>query len=1042
MYCEKNGIKYIHGCEVYLTEKLFHDNFDSTNEDEPYKVRDNYHTVLLAKNFEGLKELNTLVGLATQPDHFYYKPRLTFDEFLGVSDNIVKISACLASPLNKLMNTITPIKEKIESLQSQLLEAKEEDPNFDGLKIRNEILFNQSQIDETKDYFDKLLKHYDYYEIQYHNTEDQISFNKSLYDLSKKYNKPLIAGTDTHSLNSYKAECRSILQKSKKIEFSNEDDYDLTYKTYDELVHSFIVQNSLPMDIILEAIENTNVMASTIEQIVLDASIKYPRMYDNDEEVFIKRIDKMFKEKLKNGIIPMSQKEKFEINIQEEIRVFKKVDMLGFMLSMSEILCWCKENGIPIGFSRGSCGGSCVAYVTDVTDLNPIRWKTVFSRFCNEDRKEIGDIDIDVFKDDRAKIYEHIITHFGQPKTAFVLAMGTISDKGTIDDIGRALDFLWCKANPQLNKSESPYNLAIMKTIKTEYEANADKCREKYPKIFYYFEGMLGTIISQSQHPAGIVISPITLADNYGTFVNDGNVIMQLDMECVHETGLAKYDILGLKNVGIIKKTYEYIGEKYPLSYQIDWNDENVWADMKKSNTAIFQFESAFAFNTLKKFDAKSIEDMSLVTAMIRPSGASYRDSLSKHIINHNPSPIIDKLLEDNLGYLVYQEDVIKFLTDICGLSGSEADNTRRAIGRKDADRLQKALPNILEGYCKVSDKPREISEEEAKIFLKIIEDASSYMFGLNHSIAYCMLGYLCAYLRYYHPYEFLTAFLNCSETEEDISNGTELSKLLKIEIVEPKFRYGKSEYSFDISTKSIYKGMQSIKFLNKNCADDLYSLRNNTYNTFTDLLYDIRDIQINSRQLEILIKLDFFEEFGNSMKLLRIVDMFDFFKQGNSKTISKTKLESKQTLYNIVLRNSTESEKSFTKLNVRNILQECDDFLNCQTIQDFSYKDKILTQLEFLGYINLCSHSQEEKERRKLVVLEIRPIIDRFSKVPNKVWKYSLRTQSIGSGKHGAFYMASELYEESPIEKYDIIFAEHVFQNKGYWNIGSFHHI
>jgi len=408
MYCEKNGIKYIHGCEVYLTEKLFHDNFDSTNEDEPYKVRDNYHTVLLAKNFEGLKELNTLVGLATQPDHFYYKPRLTFDEFLGVSDNIVKISACLASPLNKLMNTITPIKEKIESLQSQLLEAKEEDPNFDGLKIRNEILFNQSQIDETKDYFDKLLKHYDYYEIQYHNTEDQISFNKSLYDLSKKYNKPLIAGTDTHSLNSYKAECRSILQKSKKIEFSNEDDYDLTYKTYDELVHSFIVQNSLPMDIILEAIENTNVMASTIEQIVLDASIKYPRMYDNDEEVFIKRIDKMFKEKLKNGIIPMSQKEKFEINIQEEIRVFKKVDMLGFMLSMSEILCWCKENGIPIGFSRGSCGGSCVAYVTDVTDLNPIRWKTVFSRFCNEDRKEIGDIDIDVFKDDRAKIYEHL----------------------------------------------------------------------------------------------------------------------------------------------------------------------------------------------------------------------------------------------------------------------------------------------------------------------------------------------------------------------------------------------------------------------------------------------------------------------------------------------------------------------------------------------------------------------------------------------------------------------------------------------------------
>lgn len=300
-------------------------------------------------------------------------------------------------------------------------------------------------------------------------------------------------------------------------------------------------------------------------------------------------------------------------------------------------------------------------------------------------------------------------------KTAYILAIGTISDKGTIDDIGRALE----------------YPLDYVKQIKQDYELDSEACRKKYPDLFYYFDGLLGTAVSQSMHPAGMVVSPITLSDNYGTFYNDGFTILQLDMDCVHEVGLVKYDILGLKNVGIIKKTYELIGKPYPQSYQINWLDKDVWDSMKLSPIGIFQFEADYAFKVLKDFDTKSIEDMSLVTAMIRPSGASYRDRLSKHIFNKNPSPIIDELLKDNLGYLVYQEDVIKFLTDICGLSGSDADNVRRAIGRKDVDRLQKALPKIFEGYCNKSDKPREEAEKEAKIFLKVIEDASSYMFGL-----------------------------------------------------------------------------------------------------------------------------------------------------------------------------------------------------------------------------------------------------------------------------------------------------------------------
>ena len=176
-------------------------------------------------------------------------------------------------------------------------------------------------------------------------------------------------------------------------------------------------------------------------------------------------------------------------------------------------------------------------------------------------------------------------------------------------------------------------------------------------------------------HPAGIIASPITLADHYGTLVNDNMVILQLDMDCVHEVGLAKYDILGLKNIGIIKKTCEYAGIPYPKSHEIGWEDPAVWEHMMISPVGIFQMESAFAFQTLKSFNTKSIEDMSLVTSMIRPSGASYRDTLVKRIPNKNPSELIDYLLKDNLGYLVYQEDTIKFLQDICGFSGSHASN-------------------------------------------------------------------------------------------------------------------------------------------------------------------------------------------------------------------------------------------------------------------------------------------------------------------------------------------------------------------------------
>ena len=906
MYCDAKGIKYIHGVECYLTEQL-----------EP-KVRDNYHTILLAKNYEGVKEINRLCYIASQPDHFYYRPRLSFDEFLDISDNVIKISACLASPLNEWRKQYHP-KDSI---------------------------------------FAKLVEHYDYLEIQPHLFQEQMEYNIFLWSLHCNYNIPIIAGTDTHSIDQYKAECRTVLQWSKNIDFLNEDTFDLTYKTYDELVEMFKKQGT-PYHMYNDAINNTNVMADSVEDFELDTSFKYPILYgEQDEQILLERLREKYKEKIAKGIIDKSKAKEYGDKIKEELAVFHKVGMGGFMLFMSEMITWCWENNIPIGYCRGSVGGSEVAYISDIIDVDPVVWGTMFSRFCNEHRKEIGDIDIDVSPDQRALVYQYIIDRFGVENTAYILASGTLQSKGAIDDICRALRH---KADKE--DIECPYTLKLADEIKKEFEQDEEATRKKYPEVFYYYDGMLGCIISQSQHPAGIIASPINLIDNYSGFINaDGQVVLPINMEEIHEINLVKYDILGLQNVQIIRDTCRLANIPYPKSNEINWNDEKVWADMITSPVGLFQFESDYAFKCLQNFKPTMLNHMSLVNAAIRPSGESYRDRLFNHEVNHNPSEQIDELLKDNNGFLVFQEDVIKFLQDICGLSGSDADNVRRAIGRKQMDRLQAALPKILEGYCNKSNKPREVAEEEAKTFLQIIEDSSNYMFGYNHSTGYSMIGYTCAMLRYYYPLEFITAFLNNARTEDDINKGTKFAKEKGFIIKAPKFGHSQNVYVCDKETNTIYKGLGSIKSMQSIAADIMNKVYAQKPKDFIDILFlcedtKIDDKRINSKSMDILIDIGFFSEYGNINTLKRIRYWYDKF--AKRKTIKKDDCE--DWLIDIVRPNAEkETEKQFSGIDKPQLLR---DINNVLPPQDDNIQLLIKKQIEHLGYVDVENYQVDMDE-------------------------------------------------------------------------------
>lgn len=996
MYCDKVGIKYIHGIECYLTKSLLQPDPETG---ELKKVRDNYHTVLLAKDYAGLLEINKAISISTDEEHTYYNNRITFEEFLRLSNHVITTSACLASPLNRL-----PV----------------DDP-----------------------WYEKLVKRYDYLEIQPHNCQEQIEFNQRLAYLAQKYNKPLIAGTDTHNLNAYKAECRQVVLDHRNTKYSDEDSFDLTYKTYDELVEAFRIQDAIPEKLWMSAIENTNKMADQIQDFELDTSLKYPKLYGSseaDRAKMVETIEKKLAYKLENGIIPIWQEPAFRSAVAEELRVFDKIDMTGYILCMSELISWCWENNIPIGPARGSVGGSRIAYVTDIIDLNPETWHTVFSRFANEDRKEVGDIDVDVIDTDRPKIFEYLINRFGQEYTARVPTWTTAAEAKTIEVIVKAFYYRHLKDYPEDKDDLNPYHVSFTNKVKKAYEKNPEAAKKQYPEIFYYFDGILGTPMAQSVHAAGMVVSPITLADHYGTFWKDGEVLLDIDMEEIHEVSLVKFDLLVLNNIGIISDTCKLAGILYPRSHTVNWDDPKVWEDMMRSPVGIFQMEGDFAFKLLKDFGTKSIFDMSLVTACIRPSGASYRNDLIARKPHKNPSPMIDELLKDNMGYLVYQEDVIKFLQQICGLSGSEADNVRRAIARKQMERLQAALPDILDGYCGKSPKSRREAEAEANEFIQILIDASSYMFGYNHSIAYCLVGYLCAWLRCYYPGEFITTYLNHAKNDSDISGGTELAQIYGIKIAPPRFESSDAYYVFDKSTNTISKGISSLKGYGEAVCHILHEVGQACHEHISDAFEELYQNSIKAANIKPLVRIDYFCKYGNSVEIDRILTIFDKYrpsKPGGTKSVDRVSVAG-SPLEEIILRHGTDTtskgapSKQLKITDFRGFMLECEDYILGLGLKDVSLQTKMQNQLDVLGYIDLTTNKKED--RRKVMVLDVS---EQRSKKNGEIWGYRTGIRSIGTGNIARLTIRADVFNKDPIQVGDLIYTPRgsLRQNeKGYW--------
>ena len=946
---EAAGMKYLHCVEAYLTEdngekviynavELVHDRrieFEKyrqredggylaevdgvsylididTLKKEYVKTRDNYHCVLIAKNYDGVKELNRLVSKSFCRDdfHFYYMPRISFDELFKTSSNIIITTACLGG----VLNNGTPIaKEKMLGFLKQ----------------------NKNRC---------------FLEIQHHNCKEQIEYNKVLYELSKDTGIPLIAGTDTHALNEEHMDGRAMLQKAKNVRFSNEDDWDLTFKTTEELIAAYKKQNSLPMDVVYEAINNTVKMADMVETFKLDYSPKYPKLYEDSEGVFKQKINKGV---LNRNIMQYPNYQEYLDRIHYEYDTYKHNNAIDFMLLEEDYKTEMRNRNVKFGYSRGSVSGSIIAYLLGITEVDSVKFKLNFERFMNKERVSLADIDTDWLSEDRKTVKDYLYSKTGL-YCCDIVTFNTIALKGAIRDIGRAL--------------EIPLNEVA--EICDAVETNEEALRRQYKTLFKYVDLVNGVVVSVGNHPAGCVISPFPVDEWFGTFTTttDEYPISVLNMKEIDSLNFVKLDILGLDNIGLIYKTCDLAGIPFLTPDNTPADDMEVWESIREDTTMIFQWESQSATSYLKQlFSDTTIEQiraknpdfsymdlLSIGNGAIRPAGESYRDKLAQGIYQDNGHKALNDFLASTLGYLVYQEQIIEFLHIFCGYTMGEADVVRRGFAKKTG--TEKFIPKIKSGFSETMQKKFSVAEKESEKlivnFIKVIEDASSYLFSKNHADPYSWIGYICGYLRYHYPLEFITTALNIFEGKEEKSLAIiNYAKKQGIKISPIKFRYSIAQYNFNKDTNEIYKGISSIKFMNANVADEIYSLRENQYRNFIELIYDLKNkTSINSRQLKILIELDFFSEFGDTNYLLGLHDLFDAL--DGKVQFKKEKLAEMGIPEDMIrLFAEKETDKMFTKVNTKGFLEYAakQAKYNHRTL-----KEKIHAQINHLGYVDI----------------------------------------------------------------------------------------
>ena len=832
--CKKNGIKPIIGCEVYVApgsqEGARMIKEYAKDEDK------NYHMVLLAKNNQGLKNLQYLVSKGYL-EGFYYKPRIDKALLREYSEGLIGLSACIAGEPAKHI-----LRGDYKSAKQAALEYQD------------------------------ILKKGDYFlEIQMNDIPEQKIVNKQLINISKETGIPLVATNDCHYLNKgdhishqilMNIQMQSTINSKNKWEFHADSLY---VKSPEEMRKTF---KDLP-----EACDNTIEIAKRCNVSIKFGDVHFP-VYDVPEKY---TIDSYFEHKAREGLhkklatIPVSEYKKYQERLQFEIDIITKKHYSGYFLVVMDFIEFARKNDIPVGPGRGSGAGSLVAYCMGITNLDPIKFNLLFERFLNPERASMPDFDIDFCINGRQEVINYVKEKYGEDKVSQIITYGKLLAKGVIRDVGRVLEI----PLPDVDK--------IAKLIPEAPGITLDKAFKKDPMLKSNIESMPGgkeilehatklegLIKSAGVHAAGVVIGDKPLIEYVPLCRGkEGEVVAQFEKDTLESIGLIKFDFLGLKNLTIIAEAVKRINARHEnLNFDINkipLNDKKTFELLSRGDTTgVFQLESVGMKNLLKKLRPEVFEDIIALVALYRPGpmGSGMLDDFVKRKHGEQaisyPLPELEDILKDTLGIIVYQEQVMQIAQIVAGYSLGSADLLRRAMGKKKPEVMKEQEEYFINGSKKLNipgAKAKGFDPGKALEIFKLMEKFAEYGFNKSHSAAYALIAYQTAYLKAHFPVEYMAAILTCEKDTDKVVVFIEECKNMGVKVLPPSVNT--SDKDFKIDGNEIIFGLKAIKNVGENAIDSIVEERkkNGNFKNIFDYCERISTKDANKRVLEALIK-------------------------------------------------------------------------------------------------------------------------------------------------------------------------------------------